>query len=104
MARGTVRTLAGVVGETRRSICTIRVVHSTASAKGTVGRYAIRRVLGKLMFEAAGGSNKGHIYGFGSQSTTITGERQGGSSNSSPIMSESSIAANKSFIEREKRL
>ncbi|KAI5664425.1 hypothetical protein M9H77_23748 [Catharanthus roseus] len=34
----------------------------------------------QLMFEVAGGSNKGHVYGFGSQFTAITAEQWGSSS------------------------
>ncbi|KAI5654732.1 hypothetical protein M9H77_31919 [Catharanthus roseus] len=38
-----------------------------------------------LMFEAVGGSNKGYVYGFGSQSAAITVERRKDSSNSSSV-------------------
>ncbi|KAI5672297.1 hypothetical protein M9H77_12661 [Catharanthus roseus] len=37
----------------------------------------------QLIFEATGGSNKGYVYGFGSQSRVITAEQQRGSSSSS---------------------
>ncbi|KAI5671787.1 hypothetical protein M9H77_12151 [Catharanthus roseus] len=39
----------------------------------------------QLTFEAAGGSKKGHVYGFGSQSAAITAEQRGGNSSSSSI-------------------
>ncbi|KAI5649895.1 hypothetical protein M9H77_35900 [Catharanthus roseus] len=57
----------------------------------TVSRYTIRPVLGEelkanaecLHIEtAAGGSNKGHVYGFGSQSAVVTVKRWVGSSSS----------------------
>ncbi|KAI5672737.1 hypothetical protein M9H77_13101 [Catharanthus roseus] len=41
VAKGSASTLAGLVGENGRGICTIRVVFPTASAKVTVGRHAI---------------------------------------------------------------
>ncbi|KAI5662942.1 hypothetical protein M9H77_22265 [Catharanthus roseus] len=56
------------------------------------------------MFETVCGSNKGHVYGFDSQSATITVERQGGSSSSSLVHSVSSGTAHESYIEREMRL
>ncbi|KAI5656952.1 hypothetical protein M9H77_25745 [Catharanthus roseus] len=57
----------------------------------------------QLMFEAAGGSNKGYVYGFDSQSAAITVERWGGSSILLPIPSTSSAAAHESFIKRERK-
>ncbi|KAI5652787.1 hypothetical protein M9H77_29974 [Catharanthus roseus] len=94
-------------GENGQGICTIRFVRPTTSAKETVGRHVIRRILGKelkvnaeclliesgspmptnkqLMFEAASGSSKGHVYDFGSQSAAITIEQWGGSSSSSLV-------------------
>ncbi|KAI5658832.1 hypothetical protein M9H77_27625 [Catharanthus roseus] len=57
----------------------------------------------QLMFEAAGGSNKGHVYGFGSQSGAITAERREGSSSLS-VPSVSSTAGHDACIEREKKL
>ncbi|KAI5675408.1 hypothetical protein M9H77_06358 [Catharanthus roseus] len=108
------------------SLSGIRVVHPTASAKGTVGQYVISRILGEelkantkrlhiktgspmptdkqLMFEATGGSNKGHAYGFGSQFAAITAKQWGGSSSSSAVPSVSSAAAHDACIERERRL
>ncbi|KAI5658655.1 hypothetical protein M9H77_27448 [Catharanthus roseus] len=57
------------------------------------------------MFEATGGSNKGHVYGFGSESAAITAERQGGSSSSmSSVPSISSAAGHEACIKRERRL
>ncbi|KAI5683705.1 hypothetical protein M9H77_04933 [Catharanthus roseus] len=46
----------------------------------------------QLMFEAASGSNKGHVYGFGSHSSSMFS-----------VPSVSSIAGHKACIEREKR-
>ncbi|KAI5677865.1 hypothetical protein M9H77_08815 [Catharanthus roseus] len=108
VARGLISTLAGLEGEDGRGLRTIKTVCPIASTEGIVGRYTIRPVLGKanyqelkanaeclhvetgspilteeqLMCEVVGGSNKGHIHGFGSQSTAVTAERRGGSSNS----------------------
>ncbi|KAI5677076.1 hypothetical protein M9H77_08026 [Catharanthus roseus] len=79
-------------GENGRGLYTVRLVCPTASVEGTMSRYTIQRVSGEakhqepkanaknlhidthllipideqLMFEAVGGSNKGHVYGFGS--------------------------------------
>ncbi|KAI5678237.1 hypothetical protein M9H77_09187 [Catharanthus roseus] len=58
----------------------------------------------QLMFEAASGSNKGHVYGFGSQFAAITAERQADSNSSSSVSSISFAAAHKSCTERERRL
>ncbi|KAI5671931.1 hypothetical protein M9H77_12295 [Catharanthus roseus] len=58
----------------------------------------------KLMFEAACGSYKGHVYGFGSKSTAITAEQRRDSSSSSYVLSVSSTAAHNACIEREKRM
>ncbi|KAI5652320.1 hypothetical protein M9H77_29507 [Catharanthus roseus] len=58
----------------------------------------------QLMFEAAGGNNKDHVYSFGSHSATITAERQEGSSSTSSVSSVSSAAAQDAYIETEKRL
>ncbi|KAI5669037.1 hypothetical protein M9H77_18890 [Catharanthus roseus] len=105
-------------GENRRGIYTIRAVHPTASSKGTTKYQELKAnteclhiEIGsptptdeQLMFEAASGSNKGHVYDFGSQSAAITAERWGGSSSSSSVPSASSAAAHESCIEKEKRL
>ncbi|KAI5683032.1 hypothetical protein M9H77_04260 [Catharanthus roseus] len=102
------------------------VVYPTTLSKETVSRNAIRQTFGKelkanaeclhietsssmptdeqLMFEAAGGSNKGHVYGFGSQCLAINAERWGSSSSSSFILSVSSAAAGDAYIEREKKV
>ncbi|KAI5661688.1 hypothetical protein M9H77_21011 [Catharanthus roseus] len=59
----------------------------------------------QLMFEVASGSNKDHVYGFGSKSTVVTVERRGGSSSSmSSVPSISFTASHKAYIERERRL
>ncbi|KAI5654483.1 hypothetical protein M9H77_31670 [Catharanthus roseus] len=59
----------------------------------------------QLMFEAAGGSNKGHVYSFDSQSTAVTAERQGGSNSSmSSVHSISFAAGSEACIEKEMRL
>ncbi|KAI5653897.1 hypothetical protein M9H77_31084 [Catharanthus roseus] len=58
----------------------------------------------QLMFEATCGSNKGHVCGFGSQSTAITIERGGGSSSLPSVPSVSSSATHNTCIDREKRL
>ncbi|KAI5675867.1 hypothetical protein M9H77_06817 [Catharanthus roseus] len=55
--------------ENRRGICTFRVVRATASAEGTNG--STTPTDEQLMFEATGGSNKGHVYSFCSQSAAI---------------------------------
>ncbi|KAI5669772.1 hypothetical protein M9H77_19625 [Catharanthus roseus] len=52
----------------------------------------------QLMFEAAGGSNKGHVYGFASQSATITVEQQEDSNSSLLVPSVSSATAHESCI------
>ncbi|KAI5654243.1 hypothetical protein M9H77_31430 [Catharanthus roseus] len=98
-------------GKDRRGLRTVGIVCPTVSAEGTVDRYTIRPILGdakyqelKLMFEAAGGSNKVHVYSFGSQSAAVTTERRGGSSSSmSSIPFVSSIAGHKACIKRERR-
>ncbi|KAI5669008.1 hypothetical protein M9H77_18861 [Catharanthus roseus] len=56
----------------------------------------------QLMFEAADGSNKGHIYGFGLQSTTITAKRRGGSSSSMSLIPLISSVAGHEPISRGK--
>ncbi|KAI5676462.1 hypothetical protein M9H77_07412 [Catharanthus roseus] len=56
------------------------------------------------MFEAVGGSNKGHVYGFGSQSVAVTAKCQEGNSSSSLVPSVSSTATHEACIERERRL
>ncbi|KAI5664514.1 hypothetical protein M9H77_23837 [Catharanthus roseus] len=58
----------------------------------------------QFMLEVVGGSNKGYVYGFGSQYAAINVERQGGSSSSSLISPVSSAVAHDDCIEREKRL
>ncbi|KAI5659209.1 hypothetical protein M9H77_28002 [Catharanthus roseus] len=55
-----------------------------------------------LMFEAAGGSNKGHIYSFSSQSGAITVELMGGN-NSSSVPCISSTAAFECCVEKKKK-
>ncbi|KAI5683266.1 hypothetical protein M9H77_04494 [Catharanthus roseus] len=92
-------------------LCTIKTVCPTASAERTVCRYTIRPVLGEelkanvqclhietglpiptneqLMFKAAGGSNKGHVYGFSLHSISS---------------SVSSAKPPESYIEKETRL
>ncbi|KAI5649063.1 hypothetical protein M9H77_35068 [Catharanthus roseus] len=57
-----------------------------------------------LMFEAASGSNKGHVYGLESQSLAITTECREGSSSSSSVPSISSTAAHESCIKMERKL
>ncbi|KAI5672227.1 hypothetical protein M9H77_12591 [Catharanthus roseus] len=99
-------------GEDGRGLRTIRTVCPTASTERTVGRYTIRPILGKvkcqelkLMFEAAGGSNMGHVYGFCSQSATVTAECQGHSSSSmSSVPSVSFVAGHEACIKIEMRL
>ncbi|KAI5668240.1 hypothetical protein M9H77_18093 [Catharanthus roseus] len=55
----------------------------------------------QLMFEAVGRSDNNHVYDFGSQSTAVTTERRGGSSNSmSSVPSVSSAAGHEACIER----
>ncbi|KAI5667226.1 hypothetical protein M9H77_17079 [Catharanthus roseus] len=58
----------------------------------------------QLMFDVAGGSNKGHVYDFGSQSAAITIELRRSSSNTSSVPSVSSAAAHNACSEREKWL
>ncbi|KAI5657198.1 hypothetical protein M9H77_25991 [Catharanthus roseus] len=58
----------------------------------------------QLMFEATDGSNKGHVYDFGSQSAAITTERRKVSSSSSLVSLVTFVAAHDAWIEREKRL
>ncbi|KAI5676667.1 hypothetical protein M9H77_07617 [Catharanthus roseus] len=58
----------------------------------------------QLMFEAGGGSNKGHVYGFCSQAAAITVERQGGYNSTLLVPSVSSVADHDACIAREKRL
>ncbi|KAI5648575.1 hypothetical protein M9H77_34580 [Catharanthus roseus] len=77
----------GLVGENGRDIYTIRVVCSTALAKGTMAKYQELKANAtrlhietgspmptykQLMFKDTSGSNKGHVYNFGSQSSAIT--------------------------------
>ncbi|KAI5676818.1 hypothetical protein M9H77_07768 [Catharanthus roseus] len=104
VARGPASTPAGLghplTRENGRGICKIRVVHPAASTKEIVGRHAIRQTLVK----SAGGSNKDHIYGFGSRFFAINTERQGGSISSSSVSSVSSPTAHDARIKREKRL
>ncbi|KAI5677676.1 hypothetical protein M9H77_08626 [Catharanthus roseus] len=49
VARALASTTASLSGENGRGFCTIRVLCPNASAKGTVGRYAIRCVLVKFI-------------------------------------------------------
>ncbi|KAI5671417.1 hypothetical protein M9H77_11781 [Catharanthus roseus] len=59
----------------------------------------------QLMFEDAEGSNKGHVYGFVSQSAVVTEECWGVTNSSmSSVPSVSSAVGHEACIERERRL
>ncbi|KAI5666795.1 hypothetical protein M9H77_16648 [Catharanthus roseus] len=86
-------------GEYGRGLRTIRFVCPSVSAEGTAKYQELTMNAERLhtetssciltdeqlMFEAAGGNDKGHVYGFGSQSDTITMEHQEGNSSSSSV-------------------
>ncbi|KAI5652432.1 hypothetical protein M9H77_29619 [Catharanthus roseus] len=107
-----------VTGEDRLGLCTVRPVCPIASAEGTAKYQELKANAEylhietgspiptdeQLMFEATGCSNKGHVYGFGSQSASITAKHRGGSNSLSSVPSLSSAVAHEAYIKRERRL
>ncbi|KAI5663601.1 hypothetical protein M9H77_22924 [Catharanthus roseus] len=49
VVRGSTSTSVGLAVENGRGLCTVRPICPTASAEGTVGRYTIQQVLGKVL-------------------------------------------------------
>ncbi|KAI5661738.1 hypothetical protein M9H77_21061 [Catharanthus roseus] len=102
VVRGLASTPRGLAGEDERGLRTIGTVCPTASPEGTIETGSPILTDKQLMFEAAGGSNKGLVYSFNSQSAAVTAERQGYSSSfMSSIPSVSSAAGHKACIKRE---